>query len=68
MPKRKSFGTLIIVKIGVKMYLKTRKVAIHIQSTESFVIFDYWVEQSGNDYVIRILKMEIVVSILRQIK
>ncbi len=50
------------------MYLKTGKVAIHIQSTQSFVVFDYWVERTGTDFVIRILKMEIVVSILRQIK
>jgi hypothetical protein len=48
------------------MYLKTGKVAIHIQSSQSFVIFDYWVEESGTDYVVRILKLEIVVSILRQ--
>jgi hypothetical protein len=48
------------------MYLKTRRVAIHIQSGQSFVVFDYWVEAGGNDYVIRILKLEIVVSLLRQ--
>jgi hypothetical protein len=48
------------------MYLKTGKVAIHIQSAQSFVIFDYWVEETGTDYVVRILKLEIVVSILRQ--
>lgn len=50
------------------MYLKSRKVAIHIQSAQSFVIFDYWVEETGTDFVIRILKVEIVVSILRQTK
>lgn len=48
------------------MYLKSRRVAIHIQSGQSFVVFDYWVEASGSDFVIRILKLEIVVSILRQ--
>lgn len=48
------------------MYLKTKRVAIHIQSGQSFVIFDYWVEENGSDYVIRVLRLEIVVSILRQ--
>lgn len=48
------------------MYLKSRRVAIHIQSGQTFVVFDCWVEENGTDYVIRILKLEIVVSILRQ--
>lgn len=48
------------------MYLKSKRVAIHIQKSQSVVFFDYWVECDGNDFVIRILKLEIVVSILRQ--
>jgi hypothetical protein len=48
------------------MYLKLSRVAIHIQSGQSFVVFDYWVEENGTDFVIRIFRLEIVVSILRQ--
>ena len=48
------------------MYLKLRKVAIYVQSAGSWILFDCWVDQSGKDFVIRILKLEIVVSILRQ--
>lgn len=47
------------------MYLKLSRVAIHIQSGQSFAVFDCWVEDTGTDYVIKFLKLEIVVSILR---
>lgn len=47
------------------MYLNLGIVALDIQSSRSFVFFDFWTENNGSDYLIKFLKMEVVVSILR---
>lgn len=50
------------------MYFKLGNVAIDVQKSKSFVFFDFWAENGGKDYIVKFLKMEVVVSLLRKEK
>lgn len=49
------------------MHLQIRKIAIYVTSGQP-VMFSYWTENSGRDKILRVLTVEIIVSLIKEIK
>lgn len=49
------------------MHLQIRKIAIYVTSGQP-VMFSYWTENSGRDRILRVLTVEIIVSLITEIK
>lgn len=49
------------------MHLQIRKIAIYVTSGQP-VMFSYWTENSGRDRILRVLTVEIIVSLIAEIK
>lgn len=49
------------------MHLQIRKIAIYVTSGQP-VMFSYWTENSGRDKILRVLTVEIIVSLITEIK
>lgn len=49
------------------MHLQIRKIAIYVTSGQP-LMFSYWTENSGRDRILRVLTVEIIVSLIAEIK